>query len=159
MKKSDDKTTKNAKLPRSDGSIKAVYRYMAKTSISRPLLGTHICAGFPSPAQDYIEATLDLNEFLIRHPASTFFVRVDGYSMINAGIVPDDILIVDRAVEAVHNRIVVAIIDGELTLKRLRIEDGLYWLVPENPEFDPICIDEDTDFYIWGVVTYVIHKV
>ena len=142
-----------------DGSIKAVYSFDPKTRIARPLLGTHIPAGFPSPAQDYVEASLDLNEYLIKHPSATFFVRVDGLSMSNAGIFPDDILIVDRSLEAVHNRIVVAIVEGELTLKRLKVMDGIYWLVPDNDGFEAIRIEEDTDFYIWGVVTYVIHKV
>lgn len=122
-------------------------------------MGTPIPAGFPSPAQDYIEASLDLNEYLIKHPSSTFFIRVDGLSMINAGIYPDDILIVDRSLEALNNRIVVAIVDGELTLKRLKIISDIYWLVPENEEFEAIRISEETDLYIWGVVTYVIHKV
>ncbi|MBM4403883.1 MAG: translesion error-prone DNA polymerase V autoproteolytic subunit [Candidatus Cloacimonetes bacterium] len=146
-------------IKRSDGSIKAIYSFDPKTRIVRPLLGTPIPAGFPSPAQDYIEASLDLNEYLIKHPSSTFFIRVDGLSMINAGIYPDDILIVDRSLEALNNRIVVAIVDGELTLKRLKIISDIYWLVPENEEFEAIRISEETDLYIWGVVTYVIHKV
>jgi DNA polymerase V len=81
----------------------------------------------------------------------------DGYSMIGAGINPGDLLIVDRAIEAQSNRIVIAIVDNELTLKRLRIDQGQYWLIPENEEFDPIQITEDMDFIVWGVVTYVIH--
>jgi len=115
-------------------------------------------AGFPSPAQDYIEATLDLNEFLISHPNATFFIKVEGYSMINAGIQPDDILIVDRSLEAINNKIVIAIVDGELTVKRLSIIDDIYWLVPENSSYSAIRIDENIDFVIWGIVTYVIHK-
>lgn len=144
---------------RSDGSVKQIFRFEKTTSLERPLLGTHVPAGFPSPAQDYIEASLDLNQFLIAHPTSTFFVRVDGYSMIEAGIHPDDILIVDRSLDAIHNKIVIAILDGELTVKRLKIIKGEYWLTPENPEYEPTKIAEDIDFTIWGVVTYVIHKV
>ncbi|MDD4309655.1 MAG: translesion error-prone DNA polymerase V autoproteolytic subunit [Candidatus Cloacimonetes bacterium] len=122
-------------------------------------MASKINAGFPSPAQDYIEGKLDLNEHLISHPASTYFVRVDGYSMIGAGILPDDILVVDRALEASDKRIIIAIVDGELTVKRLRIVEQDYYLMPENDEFLPIHIHEGVDFVIWGVVTYVIHKV
>lgn len=143
---------------RSDGSIKSIHSFQAVKRLKRPLIGTQVPAGFPSPAQDYIEGSLDLNEHLITHPASTFFIRVDGYSMINAGIFPDDILIVDRSLEAVNNRIVIAVLDGELTVKRLKIIQGIYYLCPENRDFEPICITDDIDFNIWGVVTYVIHR-
>ena len=155
----DDKETLMIKKQKPGPSVKEVYKFNKTKSLERPLLGTNVPAGFPSPAQDYIEATLDLNEFLIPHPNATFFVRVEGYSMINAGIQPDDLLIVDRSLEAVSNKIVIAIVDGELTVKRLRIDDGMYWLLPENESYAPICIDENIDFVIWGVVTYVIHKV
>ncbi|HCM16414.1 MAG TPA: peptidase S24 [Candidatus Cloacimonas sp.] len=101
---------------------------------------------------------LDISEHLIRHPSSTFFMYADGYSMIGAGIQPGDLLIVDRAIEAKSNKIIIAIVDNELTLKRLRIEDGQYWLVPENEEFEPIRIHEEMDFIVWGVVTFVIHQ-
>lgn len=121
-------------------------------------MASKISAGFPSPAQDYVEGRLDLNEHLIQHEASTFFVRADGYSMIGAGIHPDDILIVDRALEATHNRIIIAIVDGELTIKRLVLKDDECWLVPENQDYPPIRIHEGLDFVVWGVVTYVIHK-
>jgi DNA polymerase V len=141
-----------------EGSIKSVYKFNKSKSLKRPLLGSHVPAGFPSPAQDYIEGTLDLNEYLIVHPNSTFFVRVEGFSMSGAGILPDDLLIVDRSQEAINNKIIIAIIDGELTIKRLKIIDDVYWLVPENPDYNPIRIDENIDFIIWGVVTYVIHK-
>jgi len=143
---------------KTDGSIKAIYKFSEIKKLQRPLIGTNVPAGFPSPAQDYIEGMLDLNEHLIRHPAATFFMQADGYSMKNAGIIPGDLLIVDRAVEATSNRIIIAVVDGELTLKRLLIEHGRYSLIPENDEFEPIPIDEDMDFVIWGVVTYVIHK-
>ncbi len=143
----------------SDGSIKAIYTAEQGKKQYRPLMSSKIAAGFPSPAQDYIEGKLDLNEHLITHPASTFFVRVDGYSMQGAGIRPDDILIVDRALEAVNNNIVIAIVDGELTVKRLIIKGNDYYLMPENDEFEPIQIQESMDFVIWGVVTFVIHKV
>jgi len=144
---------------KTDGSVSEIYSLDKRTKLVRPLLGAKVPAGFPSPAQDYIEQTLDLNEFLIAHPTATFFVKADGYSMIDAGINPDDILIVDRALEAVHNKIVIAILDGELTVKRLKIIKGVYWLVPENRSFEPVKIDDSVDFSIWGVVTYIIHKI
>ena len=145
-------------LIKSDGSIKAIFKSDPKTKIIRPLLGTNIPAGFPSPAQDYIEESLDLNEFLIKHPSATYFVRVDGYSMIETGIFPDDILIVDRALEAISKKVIIAVLNGELTVKRLIIKDEVYYLKPENPEFDTITITTNDQFSVWGVVTYVIHK-
>ncbi|MEN6444713.1 MAG: translesion error-prone DNA polymerase V autoproteolytic subunit [Candidatus Cloacimonas sp.] len=143
----------------SDGSVKAIYSVEEGKKQYRPLMSSKIAAGFPSPAQDYIEGKLDLNEHLIAHPASTFFVKVDGFSMQGAGILPDDLLIVDRAIEANNNHIVIAIVDGELTVKRLKINGTDYFLMPENDEFQPIQIQEGMDFIIWGVVTFVIHKV
>lgn len=143
---------------KTDTTIKGIYRYDAKTKVLRPLIGMKVPAGFPSPAQDYIEDSLDLNEYLVSHPASTYFVRVDGESMINSGIYPDDILIVDRSLEATHNRVVIAFLDGELTVKRLKIKNGKYLLVPDNQAYPPIKIEEWMDMTIWGVVTYVIHK-
>lgn len=143
---------------KSDGSIKAIFKSDPKTKIIRPLLGTDIPAGFPSPAQDYIEESLDLNEYLIKHPSATYFVRVDGYSMIEAGIFPDDILIVDRALDAISKKVIIAVLNGELTVKRLIIKNGIYYLKPDNPEFDTIEISKEDQFSVWGVVTYVIHK-
>ena len=116
-------------------------------------------AGFPSPAEDYIEGSLDLNKHLIKHPAATFFVRVSGDSMINAGIYPGDILIVDRSLEAIDKKIVIAVIDGELTVKRLKHRDNLLFLEPENEAYLPIKITKEMSFEVWGVVTNVIHKV
>ncbi|MFU8769701.1 MAG: LexA family protein [Desulfotignum sp.] len=129
------------------------------TRISLPLYMTAIEAGFPSPADDYIEGSLDLNQHLIRHPAATFFVRVSGDSMVNAGIFPGDILIVDRSLEAVDKKIVIAVVDGDLTVKRLRIRSGNPFLEPENDRYPPIEVTPDMAFEIWGVVTSVIHKV
>jgi len=124
-----------------------------------PLFISRIPAGFPSPADDYIDKNLDLNESLIKHPAATFFVRVEGDSMVDAGIYSGDILIVDRALETINNKIIVAILDGEFTVKQIRkIKNELY-LLPENSNFDPIKITEEMNFEVWGVVTYVIHSV
>lgn len=115
-------------------------------------------AGFPSPADDYLEQQLDLNEHLIQHPAATFFVRVDGESMKGAGIHRGDILIVDRSLETTSGRIVIAVINGEFTVKRLRIENGSIQLEADNPHYPPIRIQNDWDFQVWGVVTYIIHQ-
>ena len=103
--------------------------------------------------------TLDLNEHLIRHPEATFFVRVYGDSMRDAGIQSGDILIVDRAVEPKNGSVVIAALNGELTVKRLQKKQGKLFLMPEHPEFSPIEVTKDASFEIWGIVSYVIHKV
>jgi len=126
--------------------------------IERPVFMVPVSAGFPSPAEDYVEGSLDLNRHLIKHPAATFFVRVSGNSMVNAGIYPGDILIVDRSLEAVNNKIVIAVLNGELTVKRLKLKNSEIYLFPENPDYSPIKIEENSDFEIWGVATNVIHS-
>ncbi len=123
-----------------------------------PLFTSSVSAGFPSPADDYIEDRLDLNKLLIKHPAATFFVRVAGDSMIEAGIHPRDILVVDRSLEPTDGKIVIAIVDGELTVKRLRCSPQILALMPENPRYRPLIIEQETEFQIWGVVTTVIHQ-
>lgn len=125
---------------------------------SLPLYGTRVAAGFPSPADDYIESKLDLNHYLVKHPAATFFVRVEGDSMIGAGIHPDDILVVDRSVKPTDGKIVIAVVNGELTVKRLRIMPNFVVLQPENDRFSPLRVTEEMNFSIWGVVTSVIHS-
>ena len=121
-----------------------------------PLFETAVQAGFPSPAEDNVERKLDLNELLIQHPASTFFVRAQGSSMKGAGITSGDILVVDRAQPTKEGSIVIAIVHGEFTVKRLHKEKGSFFLMPENKNFPPIKITEEIE--VWGVVTYVIHK-
>ena len=123
------------------------------------LYGTPIEAGFPSPVDDHIEESLNLNTYLVRNRAATFFLRASGSSMIDAGIHDGDLLIVDRSIQAGNNRIVIAALEGELTVKRLvRRKNGVF-LVPANPSFPEIDITENEYVYIWGVVTYVIHRV
>ena len=124
---------------------------------SLPLFLEPVSAGFPSPAGDYVEGKLDLNQHLIRHPAATFFVRVTGDSMIGAGIHSGDILIVDRALEPVDGKVVVVALDGELTVKRLSTRNGKVVLLPENERYSPIEITAERQFEVWGVVTNVIH--
>ncbi len=124
-----------------------------------PLFLSKIRAGFPSPADDVLDKKLDLNEFLIKHPASTFFVKVKGDSMINAGINSGDILIVDRSLEPKDKKIVVAVVNGEFTVKRVQKKAHKLFLLPENDDYAPTEIKEGTDFEIWGVVVHVIHSV
>jgi len=118
-----------------------------------------IAAGFPSPAQDYMDLTLDLNKELIKHPAATFYGRVKGTSMKDAGIDDGDILVIDRSLEYRNNMTAVCFIDGEFTVKKLKLKDGKVFLVPANDEFEPIEITEENEFIVWGIVTYVIKKV
>lgn len=118
-----------------------------------------IHAGFPSPATDYMTQAIDLNKELVRHPAATFYGRVVGDSMIDAGVDEGDILVIDKALEAQDGDMAVCFIDGEFTLKHLRIREGRIALVPANDKYPVIEVDEGTDFKMWGVVTYVIKKV
>jgi len=119
---------------------------------------SRVSAGFPSPADDFWDRTIDLNEHLVRHPASTFFMRVEGESMRGAGIHHGDLLVVDRAEEPADGRVVVAALWGSLVVKRLRKVKGGWELHAENPDYEPIVVN-DADGTIWGVVTNVIHKV
>jgi DNA polymerase V len=135
-----------------------IFKAEGATVLPLPLSDANVPAGFPSPAEGYLDKSLDLNEFLIAHPAATFFVRVAGDSMRDAGILSGDILIVDRSLTPSDNKIVVAIINSEFTVKRLRLGEGRISLVPENPSYPILDVKEGTDFQIWGVVTYVIHK-
>ena len=153
-------STKHAKRMVSKGSeISGIFGFDKRSVQKLPLFIARIAAGFPSPADDFIEDRLDLNEFLIKHPAATFFVRVAGDSMLKAGIHSGDILIVDRALSATNNKIIIAVLNGELTVKRMQQRQHETYLVPENDAFQPIKITEAMDFEIWGVVTYVIHPV
>ena len=128
------------------------------TKWARPLFLASVSAGFPSPAEDYIEGRLDLNRHLIKHPAATFFVRVAGDSMIGSGIHPGDILVVDRAVEPQDGSVIIAVLDGELTVKRITRREGRIYLVPDNCRYRPLEIIADMEFEVWGVVTAVIHS-
>ena len=123
-----------------------------------PLFSSPVSAGTPFPADANVDQFIDLNEFLIKNPTATFFVRVEGTSMINAGIHPGDILIVDKSIDPAPNNIVIAVIDGEFLVKRLITECGIKYLVPDNPDFGRIDIGNGTQIEIWGVVTWVIHK-
>lgn len=137
--------------------ITEIERFVQYKGYQLPLYGSKVSAGFPSPADDHIERTLDLNIHLIRHPSATFFVRASGQSMIGAGIHNNDILVVDRSVEPIHGKIVIAAIQGELTVKRLIKKNNILYLMPENDNYPPIEVKPEQEIFIWGVVTYVIH--
>ena len=123
-----------------------------------PLFADAVPAGFPSPAEDYLDKKLDLNEHLIKRPSSTFFIRVSGSSMTGAGIHDGDLLIVDRSVQAEDNKVVIGVVNGDFTVKRIRKKGQKIFLQPENPQFREMEIMPGMDFSIWGVVMYVIHK-
>ncbi|WP_151794646.1 LexA family protein [Acinetobacter soli] len=126
------------------------------TLLSIPYAIEKISAGFPSPAQDYIDKALDMNEHLIKNECATFIVKVGSLSMLNAGIDIDDELIVDRSLDAKHQDIVVALIDNDFTVKRLMIDDSGRWLKAENPDYKNIYFNEGQELVIWGVVTFIL---
>lgn len=135
----------------------AIYAPDLTTRYKLPIFLGRLPAGFPSPADDYLEGKLDINKHLVKHPAATFYVRVSGDSMLGAGIHCGDLLVVDRSLEAKNGNVVVAVLDGDLTVKRLYKRDGIIRLLPENSQYQPIEIAETQSFEIWGVVTNVIH--
>lgn len=138
------------------GGISAVQIDKAKC-LKIPLFSESVSAGFPSPAQDYIEQTLDLNELCIKHPNATFFVRVEGDSMIEAGIYANDILVVDRSLRAKQGDIIIAELHSELTVKELVLKPRVR-LIPRNPAYSPIDIPEDCELNIFGVVTSIVRN-
>lgn len=152
-----DEPTKPIKTP--ENSVTHVFKFVETHNYKLPLYICKVEAGFPSPADDYIESEIDLNKQLIKHPTATFLVKVAGLSMLNAGIHPGDTLIVDRSLEASNGKIVVVAIDGDLTVKRLEMSSKGAYLVPDNDQFSPLKIEEGNDVVIWGVVTNVIHPV
>jgi DNA polymerase V len=121
-------------------------------------IDTGISAGFPSPADDFKESRISLDEELIRNKEATFFARVSGQSMIGAGLDDNDLLVIDRSIPPTNNKIAVCFLDGEFTVKRLRVDGNDVWLQPENPDYPIIRITEDNDFVIWGIVTNVIKR-
>ncbi|MDR1036211.1 MAG: S24 family peptidase [Deltaproteobacteria bacterium] len=125
----------------------------------QPLFFVPISAGFPSPAEDYVQEQLDLHKLVVRNPPATFFLRVKGDSMRGAGINDGDLLVVDRSQSPASGRIVVAAWEGELIVKRLKLKAGRVFLAPDNPNYPEFDITESEDAVVWGVVTYVVHKV
>jgi DNA polymerase V len=150
-----NEATKPMRIPLS--FIPAVQAYIANKAYQLPLYGMKVAAGSPATADDHIEDKLDLNEFLIKHPSTTFLVRANGLSMLGAGIHENDLLIVDSSILPSNGKIVIAAINGQLTVKRFRKADGKLQLLPDNPTYAPINITEEANLHIWGVVTNVIH--
>jgi DNA polymerase V len=142
-------------------SVKVLQVFLPERAnfIDLPLFLESVSAGFPSPADDYLEGKLDLNDFLISNPAATFLVRVTGDSMMEAGIYSGDLLIVDRSIAPKDRSIVIAVINGELTVKRLRFTKSKLYLHPENKDYKPIEITQEMNFEVWGVVKTVVHSV
>jgi DNA polymerase V len=149
--------TKPIRIPIS--KIDSVMNFINNSNISLPLYSSKVPAGFPSPADDHMEGKLDLNTHLVKHPTATFFVKASGDSMLGAGIHDGDILVVDRSLEPRKGKVVIAAVDGQLTVKRLQKKGSKTFLVPENKKFRSIELNENNDVKIWGVVTNVIHKV
>ena len=139
-------------------SIREIFPASCGISLQRPLFLSGVSAGFPSPADDYLDRNLDLNEHLVKNPAATFFVRVAGDSMTGAGINDNDILVVDRSLEPCSGSIVIAVVNGELTVKRLLKSKNSCRLTAENAAYPDLEINEETPLEIWGVATYAIHS-
>ncbi len=139
--------------------VMVVYEAAPGATLTLPLFAARVAAGFPSPADNHMEGKLDLNEHLVRHPAATFFVRAAGDSMTGAGIHSGDLLVVDRAVEPADGHVVIAVVDGDLTVKRIRKANGKVFLAPDNPNYPPLRVGDETQVEVWGVVTNVIHPV
>ena len=123
-----------------------------------PFYQFNVPAGFPSPAENFMDLDLNLQDYLVQNPSATFCVRVTGDSMQNAGILSGDVMVVDRSLEPRNNTIVLAVLDGEFTVKRIQKKGEELFLKPENKDFKPIKVTEEMNFQVWGVVTHIIHK-
>lgn len=143
---------------KTDATIAAIQGFASRGTLHLPLFLSSVSAGFPSPAEDHVDKALDLNEMLVRHPAATFFVRVAGDSMLGAGIHHGDILVVDRSLEPANGKVVIAVVNGELTVKRLFRAGGTCRLAAENPAYPDRLLAEGESCEIWGVATFVIHS-
>lgn len=133
-----------------------IYSALSESILPLPLVSAGISAGFPSPAMDFIDLTIDMNKHLVKHPSATFYGRVKGVSMKDAGIGDGDLLVIDKSIQPTNDRIAVCYIDGDFTVKRIKIENDCIWLIPENETYTPIKVTSDNDFIIWGIVTHVI---
>jgi DNA polymerase V len=133
-----------------------IYSVLTETILELPVISSGISAGFPSPAMDFIDLTIDMNKHLVKHPSATFYGRVKGMSMKDAGIHDGDLLVIDKSLQPKNNKIAVCYIDGDFTVKRIKIENDCIWLIPENEIYKPIKVTNENDFIIWGIVTHVI---
>lgn len=135
-----------------------LHQISQEAELKLPYASEGIRAGFPSPAQDYIEQAIDLNKELIKHPASTFFGKVVGDSMKDEGIEEGDILVIDKSLELINGDLAVCFIDGDFTVKRVKLESDAAFLTPSNPNYPTIKVTQENDFIVWGIVTYTIKK-
>ena len=135
-----------------------LFKLVTKKQIKTPVFLDRVSAGFPSPATDYMENKLDLNDYLIKHPAATFIVKANGSSMIEADIYSGDLLIVDRSLTPRNHNIVIASIFGDLTVKRIKRKEKSFFLVSANENYPSIKVNEEMECFVWGVVTYIIHE-
>ena len=158
LRQSQEASALTQARPASSGAVLAFPKQAPRLQ-EFTLFEARVAAGFPSPADESAQRGIDLNEHLVKNPPATFFVRAEGESMLGAGIHPGDLLVVDRSLKANHGKIVIAAVNGELTVKRLHQKNGETLLLPENPAFRPIPITEETGFTVWGVVTNVVHSV
>ena len=133
-----------------------IYSALSDTALELPMVSEGISAGFPSPAMDFTDLSIDLNKHLIKHPSSTFYGRVKGESMKDEGIHDGDLLVIDKSIRPADGKIAVCYLDGEFTIKRIRIDKDIIWLMPANDKYTPIKVTPDNDFLIWGIVTHVI---
>jgi len=136
-----------------------VYRPERSDLIIRPLVNEDIAAGFPSPAEDFKEVRISLDRELVKNEDATFYARVRGNSMIDANIEDGDLLVIDRSIESRNGKVAVCMIDGEFTIKRLKVEKDCVFLMPENKNYKPIKVTEENELIIWGIVTYIIKKI
>ncbi len=135
------------------------YKSALVEKLNIPFMGSRISAGFPSPADDFLESSIDLNKELVKRPQSTFYARVKGVSMIDAGIDDGDLLVIDKSLSAKNGSIAVCFVDGEFTVKTLKLDKNTCWLMPANSNYKPIKVTPDTNFQIWGIVVHVIKTV
>ena len=134
----------------------SLYTPARHSKVVIPLAQQGISAGFPSPADDFLDLSIDLNKELVKHPYATFYGRVSGDSMTGAGLDDGDLLVIDKSLEPRDGKIAVCFIDGEITVKRIKLEADAVWLMPENAKYTPIKVTQDNEFVIWGIVTSVI---
>lgn len=136
-----------------------IYSALTESELLLPFVSAGISAGFPSPALDFTDVSIDLNKHLISHPSSTFYGRVKGNSMRDEGIFDGDLLVIDKSLEPTNGKIAICYIDGEFTVKKIQIEQDSCWLIPANKDYTSIKVTADNDFLIWGIVTFVIKSV
>ena len=133
-----------------------IFSASSESEMELPLISAGISAGFPSPAMDFIDLTIDLNKHVVKHPSCTFYGRVKGESMKDEGINDGDLLVIDKSLEPQNGKIAICYIDGEFTVKKIKLEKDSCWLMPANENYQPIRVDKDNDFLIWGIVTHVL---